>query len=59
MCCMWSTYNPPDNLIDTQPIYDIENAFDIKIDEVEAMEIYDMELDEAVKRIMEMKSNQK
>jgi hypothetical protein len=45
--------------IDTQPIYDIENAFNIKIDEDEAMEIYDMTLDEAIKKIMEMKSVQK
>ena len=58
MCCMWSTNNPPDTLLDTQPIYDIENAFNIKIDEDEAMEIYDLVLDEAVKRIMSMKSIQ-
>lgn len=58
MCCMWSTNNPPDTIIDTQPIYDIEDAFNIKIDEDEAMEIYDMVLDEAVKRIMSMKSIQ-
>ena len=58
MCCMWSTNNPPDTLLDTQPIYDIEDAFNIKIDEDEAMEIYDMVLDEAVKRIMSMKSIQ-
>jgi hypothetical protein len=55
MCCMWSTNNPPDTLLDTQPIYDIEDAFNIRIDEDEAMEIYDMTLDEAIKKIMEMK----
>jgi hypothetical protein len=59
MCCMWSTHNPPDTLLDTQPIYDIEDAFNIKIDEDEAMEIYDMTLDEALNKIMEMKSIQK
>ena len=59
MCCMWSTHNPPDFLSDTQPILDIEDAFDIKIDENEAMEIYDMMLDEAVKKIIEMKDVQK
>lgn len=58
ICCMWSTNNPPDTLLDTQPIYDIEDAFNIKIDENEAMEIYDMELDEAVKKIMEIKNVQ-
>ena len=56
MCCMWSTNNPPDTLLDTQPICDIETAFNIKIDEDVAMEIYDMTLDQAIKKIMEMKS---
>lgn len=55
---MWSTNNPPDTLLDTQPIYDIENAFNIEIDEDEVMEIYDMTLDEAVKKITEMKKIQ-
>ena len=59
MCCMWSTNNPPDALLDTQPIYDIEDAFNIKFDENEAMEIYDLELDEAIKKIMEIKNIQK
>jgi hypothetical protein len=58
MCCMWSTNNPPDTLLDTQPIYDIEDAFNIKIDEAAAMAIYDMTLDEAIKTIMEIKSIQ-
>ena len=58
-CCMWSTNNPPDSLSDTQPIFDIEAAFNIEIDEDEAMEIYDMVLDEAIQKIMEMKSIQK
>ena len=59
MCCMWSTNNPPDSLSDTQPIFDIESAFNIEIDEDEAMKIYDMVLDEAVKKILEMKDAQK
>ena len=58
MRCMWSTNNPPDILFDTQPICDIEDAFNIKIDEDVAMAIYDMTLDEAIKKIMEMKSIQ-
>jgi len=58
MCCMWSTNNPPDTLLDTQPICDIEGAFNIKIDEDMAMAIYDMTLDEAIKKIMEIKSIQ-
>ena len=58
MCCLWSTSNPPDTLLNTQPICDIEEAFDIEIDEQAAMEIYDMTLDEAIKKIMEMKNVQ-
>lgn len=58
MCCMWSTNNPPDTLLDTQPICDIEDAFNIEIDEDVAMEIYDMTLNEAIKKIMEMKGIQ-
>jgi len=51
MCCMWSVKNPPDTLLDTQPIYDIEDAFNINIDEDEVMELYDMTLEEAVMKI--------
>jgi len=54
MCCMWSTSNPPDTLELTRPICDLEKAFDICIDEDIAIEIYDMELDEAARKIMEM-----
>jgi len=56
---MWSTNNLPDSLSDTQPIFDMENAFNIEIDEDVAMEIYDMVLDEATKKIIEIKSIQK
>ena len=59
ICCMWSTNNPPDTLSDTRPLYDIEDAFSITISEDEAIEIYDMNLDEAIKKIMEMKRIQK
>jgi len=54
MCCMWSTNNPPDTLLGTRPVCDIEDTFNIKIDEDVAMEIYDMTLDEAIKKIMEI-----
>ncbi len=59
MCCMWLTNNPPDTLLDTQPICDIESAFNIEIDEDEALKIYDMTLNEAVEKIIEMKNIQK
>ena len=55
MCCMWSTVNPPDTIEDTKQIHDIEKAFDIYLDEMEAVELYDMNLDVAAKRIFEMK----
>ncbi|MBM4056499.1 MAG: hypothetical protein FJ264_17905 [Planctomycetes bacterium] len=55
MCCMWSTVNPPDTIEDTKQIRDIEKAFDICLNEMEALELYDMNLDEAAKRILEMK----
>lgn len=54
MCLMWSTNNPPDTIMDTKPIYDIEDAFNIDLDEAMAMELYDMHLDEAAKKIVEM-----
>jgi hypothetical protein len=37
----------------------IEDAFDIEIDENKAMELYDMTLNEAARKIMEIKSIQK
>lgn len=51
---MWSTNRPPDVIADTAPILDIEAAFDIGIDEREAINLYDMELDEAARRIFEL-----
>ena len=44
MCCMWSTVNPPDTIEDTKQIHDIEQSFDIHSDEMEALELYDMNL---------------
>jgi hypothetical protein len=52
---MWSTVNPPNTIEDTKQIHDIEKSFDIHLDEMEAIELYDMDLDEAAKRILEMK----
>jgi hypothetical protein len=54
MCCMWSTDDPPDVLEDTEPLLDMEKAFDICIDEDSAIEMYEMTLDQATKRIMEL-----
>ncbi len=57
MCCMWSTYDPPDIIEGTDPICDIEDAFDIEISVDEALEIYDMDLDQAAKKILEITRN--
>ena len=54
MCCMWSTYDPPDQIEGTEPFDDIEAAFNIVIDEDDALDLYDMFLKDAAKRIIEM-----
>jgi hypothetical protein len=54
MCCMWSSDDPPDVLEDTETLLDLEEAFDISIDEDEAFELYEMMLDHAAKRIQEL-----
>lgn len=54
MCCMWSTNNPPDIIEGTKPLENIEDAFGIIIDEDEALELYDMTLQEAARRIIEL-----
>ena len=54
MCCMWSTNDPPDILEGTEPFEDIETAFGVVIDEDEALLLYDMYLDEAASRILEL-----
>mgnify|MGYP001573725046 CR=1 FL=1 len=55
MCCMWSTNSPPDILEGTRQIYDIEKTFGIKLDENEAVEMYDMTLSEATEMILKIK----
>ena len=54
MCLMWSTNDPPDFIEDTPPFNDIADAFGISINVDDAMELYDMYLDEATIRIIEM-----
>jgi len=51
---MWSTNDPPDVIEDTEPFNDIEDAFDISIDGDDALDLYDMYLEEAAKRIVEI-----
>ena len=54
MALMWSTYDPPDVIEGTEPFRDIENAFNICIDEDEALNLYDMDLENATRRIIEL-----
>jgi hypothetical protein len=51
---MWSTDNPPDEIEGTEPFNDIEEAFNIAIDDEDALEMYDMSLKEASIRILEI-----
>ena len=55
MCCMWSTDDPPDTIEDTEPIYEIEEAFEICIEEDTAMDLYNMDLEAAALRILEIR----
>ncbi len=58
MCCMWSTNDPPDIIEGTPPFEDVEDAFGITVDDDAAMELYDMHLDEAARKIMGMRTEQ-
>jgi hypothetical protein len=51
---MWSTGDPPDVIEGTVPLNDIEKAFNIAIDDEDALELYDMTLKEASIRILEI-----
>ena len=54
ICLMWSTGDPPDVIEGTVPLNDIEKAFNIAIDDEDALELYDMTLKEASIRILEI-----
>lgn len=54
MCCMWSTVNPPDIIEDTPPFNDIEEAFNLSLDEDDCLELYNMDLDEATDKIVDL-----
>ena len=54
MCCMWSTDDPPDNIEGTVPFCDIEEAFHISIDDDQALNFYDMDLDAATNKIIKI-----
>jgi hypothetical protein len=54
MCCMWSTNDPPDEIEGTEPFCDIEDTFNISINEDDALDLYDMNLSDAAKFIIEI-----
>ncbi len=56
MCCMWATNDPPDIIEGTEPICDIEDAFGIQISDDEALDLYDMYLDQAARKILEIRN---
>jgi len=55
---MWSTNDPPDIIEGTSPFDDIEDTFSISISDDDAVELYDMDLDEAARKIMEIRNEQ-
>ena len=48
ICLMWSTHRLPDVLTETKQISEIEKAFAIEFDEDDAIELYEMTLQEAI-----------
>jgi hypothetical protein len=58
MCCMWSTSSPPNDIFNSDQILSIENRFSIELSEDDALEIYDMDIDEATVKIEEMRQAQ-
>jgi hypothetical protein len=54
ICLMWSTNNLPDIVEGTEPFEEIEETFNIVIDERDSLELYDMTLKEASIRILEL-----
>ncbi len=55
MACMWSTNDPPDIIEGTPPFDDIEDTLGISIDDDTALELYDMYLDEAARKLIEIR----
>jgi hypothetical protein len=55
---MWSTVNPPKVIRGTPPLKTIEDVFEISLDDDIAWEIYNMRLDEAAQKIMDLRVEQ-
>lgn len=56
ICLMWPTNNPPDIIEGTAPFVEIEEVFNIVIDEKDSLELYDMTLKEASIRVHELQN---
>ena len=48
MCCMWSTKDLPDEIYECEQIYDIQKEFDLVLTGEDALEMYNMDFDDAV-----------
>jgi hypothetical protein len=55
---MWSTKNLPDEIYECEQIYEIEKEFDLSFTEDDALELYDMDFDDAVNFIEKKIDNQ-
>ena len=58
MCLMWSTNDPPDEVEGTDPFIDIEEAFQISINDDDALAMYDMSLKDATIKILQLQRNE-
>ena len=54
MCLMWSTNDPTDQIEDTEPFDDIEEAFNINISDEDSLDLYDRTWKEASIRVLEI-----
>jgi len=52
---MWSTDDPPDEIEETARFEDIEEAFNICITDDDVFDLYDMNLAEATRKIIEIR----
>lgn len=51
MCSMWSTDNPPDEIVDTLPLNEIEEFVEYYFEEDDAILFYDMNIKDAAEFI--------
>jgi len=58
MCTLWSTLDPPDILEGTAPLNEIEKVFEFSFTEMQAVEFYDMTIEEAAEYIFKLLKSQ-